>query len=430
MILDNALDEQQVRPLLPSGPGCLVIVTSRSELVGLTATNGARRIMLDVLSDDEARKLLAGRLGSSALDAEPGAVTDVIRSCARLPLALAIAAARAADRPGFPLVALAAELRDSAARLDALDAGDPAANVRAVFALSYQQLSAPAARMFRLLGLHPGPDISASAAASLAAAPESDARQQLRELARGNLLAEPSPGRYAFHDLLRVYATELAEATDDETARRAALARVLDHYLHTAYAAALLIVPSRQAITLGAPQPGVTLERLADDQDALNWYQAEYRVLGSASTRALTAGFGVHAWQLPYSLHQFLDRKGQWHEMDRNDRTALTAVRRLDDKAAQALVGRMHAYTCVRLGDFGEATAQLVHALELSQDLGDSTGEALAHTTLGWLAEHQGQYAAALSHAQQALERFRTIRPPARAGGRAQQRRYLQRPDR
>jgi hypothetical protein len=195
-----------VRPLLPASPGSLVLVTSRNQLAGLAAAERARLLTVDVLAHDESVQLLTDRLGARRAAAEPEAVDEIARLCAHLPLALTVAAARAAVRPGFPIASLAADLRDTAGRLDALDSGDPGASVRAVFSWSYQQLSAEAARMFRLLGLHPGPDISVPAAASLAAVEKPEARRLLGELARGCLIAEHIPGRYAFHDLLRAYA--------------------------------------------------------------------------------------------------------------------------------------------------------------------------------------------------------------------------------
>jgi hypothetical protein len=168
IVLDNARDVDQVRPLLPGAPGCLVLVTSRASLAGLTVTDGAHLLTLDVLSGSEAHQLLDRRLSSERAAAEPAAVTELIRLCARLPLALSIVAARASARPGFPLAALATELRDESGRLDALDPGDPASSVRAVFSWSYQSLTGQSARMFRLLGVHPGPDVTAEAAASAA----------------------------------------------------------------------------------------------------------------------------------------------------------------------------------------------------------------------------------------------------------------------
>jgi hypothetical protein len=193
VLLDNARGVGQVRPLLPASPGCLVLVTSRSQLTGLAAAEGARPMALDLLTGGEAHELLAARLGDERLAAEPAAVQELIGLCARLPLALAIAAARAASQPALPLAALAAKLRDAGGRLDALDVGDTAASVRAVFSWSYQQLDAAAARMFQLLGLHPGPGIGVPAAASLAALPPRQARAVLAGLTRAHLLAEPAP---------------------------------------------------------------------------------------------------------------------------------------------------------------------------------------------------------------------------------------------
>ena len=212
-MLDNARDVEQVRPLLPGSPGCLAMVTSRDQLAAWSPAEGAHPLTLDLLPAADARELLARRLGAGRVAASPAAVGDIIAGCARLPLALTIAAARAATSPGFPLAVFAAELRDAAGALDPLHGGDPATDVRAVFSWSYRALSDPdAARMFRLLGLHPGPDISLAAAASLAAVRPGQARAPLAELTGAHLLAEHTPGRYACHDLLRAYAAEQALA--------------------------------------------------------------------------------------------------------------------------------------------------------------------------------------------------------------------------
>jgi hypothetical protein len=269
VLLDNARDAGQVRPLLPASPGCLVLVTSRSQLTGLAAAEGAMPLALDLLTGEEAKELLAARLGGDRLAADPAAAQELTGLCARLPLALAIAAARAATQPALPLADLAAELRDAGGRLDALDAGDAAASVRAVFSWSYQQLDAAAARMFRLLGLHPGPAIGTPAAASLAGLPPRPARTVLTELTRAHLLAEPAPGRFAFHDLLRAYAAERAQADEGGTERHAAVHRMLDHYLHTACPAALLIHPTSQTMILAHISLGVMLEEQGRDADAL-----------------------------------------------------------------------------------------------------------------------------------------------------------------
>ncbi|NRQ40467.1 transcriptional regulator, partial [Nonomuraea sp. NN258] len=210
IILDNAENAEQVRPLLPGSPGCLVLVTSRDQLSGLVVAEGAQPLSVGLLTPDEARQLLARRLSQGRVRAESGAVDEIIELCGRLPLALAIVAARAATNPGFPLALLAGELRAAKGRLDPFHSTDRSTDMRSVFSWSLQRLSGAAQRLFRLLGLHPGPRISAYAAASLAGTPVTEARAALTELARANLVTEPAPGRFTCHDLLRAYAGELA----------------------------------------------------------------------------------------------------------------------------------------------------------------------------------------------------------------------------
>jgi DNA-binding SARP family transcriptional activator len=223
VVLDNARDADQVRWLLPGGRMCLVVSTSRRLLPGLVAAEGAHPVVVDLLSPAEAGQMLAARLGRERLAAEPEAVDEIIAGCARLPLAIAVAAARAATHPGFPLATIATELRAAPTALDAFASADPATDIRATFSWSYQELSAPTKRLFRLLGLHSGPDVTVPAAASLTAAHEHRARSALAELREENLLNEHTPGRYAFHDLLRAYATELVAASESEAERRTAL---------------------------------------------------------------------------------------------------------------------------------------------------------------------------------------------------------------
>ena len=219
VVLDNARDAGQVRPLIPSGPGCLTLVTSRENLTGLVASEGASMLTLDMFTDAEAGELLAGWLGAGRLEGEPAAVADLIGLCAGLPLALSIVAARAAINPHLPLTCLTADLHQ--ARLDALTTGDGATDIRAVFSWSYQALSLPAARLFRLIGAHPGPDITPAAAASLAGVPLGEAHRALGELAGAHLLAQRGPGRFACPGLLRLYAAEQARAEVPGGGRRA-----------------------------------------------------------------------------------------------------------------------------------------------------------------------------------------------------------------
>jgi tetratricopeptide (TPR) repeat protein/transcriptional regulator with XRE-family HTH domain len=409
IVADNARDEQQVRPLLPTSPASLVLITSRSQLGGLAAADGARLLTLDVLSHAEAVHMLTARLGAARAAAEPAAVDRIARLCACLPLALAVAAARAAARPGFPLAALASELTDSAGRLDALDAGDPGSTVRVVFSWSYQQLDDEPARMFRLLGIHPGPDITVPAAASLAGIAEADARRLLRELARAHLITEHLPGRYAVHDLLRAYAAEQAHRTDSDTGRREATGRVLDHYLHTAARAALLLDPAMEPAALASPGPGAAAGQPADHRQALAWFEAEHQVLLAAVTLAAGSGFDAHAWQLPWAMTAFLQPRGHWQEWAATQRTALAAATRLGDTTAQALSGRLLANACTNLGDHDQARGHYASSLALYQRLGNRLGEAKIRQSLSLLADQQGRYADALGHAEQALRLYQAI---------------------
>ena len=407
VVLDNARDVEQVRPLLPGSAGCVVVVTSRNRLTGLVATEGARTLSLDLLTDGEAHDLLAGRLGADRVAAEPHAVSEIIARCARLPLALAIAAAHGAPSTELPLARLAGELRDAAGRLDAFAAGDAATDVRKVFSWSYRALSTDAARLFRLLGLHPGPDIALPAATSLAGLPRRQVRELLTDLARAHLLTEHIPGRYTIHDLLRAYATEQASTHDSYQARRAAVHRVLDHYLHTARNAALLLVPQRDQVALAAPQPGVIAERLASHDMALGWFAAEYRVAIGAVEQAAAAGFDTHAWQLAWACTTFLLRRGYWHELVAVQHTALDAARRLGDGAGQSHVLRGLAKAYLQLGRLDEAETHYRQVLEVSAHLGDAAGHAHAYQGLVTVAERRGDLAEARGYAQQALDRYR-----------------------
>jgi tetratricopeptide (TPR) repeat protein/transcriptional regulator with XRE-family HTH domain len=406
IVLDNARDEQQVRPLLAAGPGSLVVITSRNQLTGLAAADGARLFPLDVLTPAEAVQLLTARIGASRAAAEPEAIAEIAGLCACLPLALAVAAARAAARPGFPLSALAAELRDTASRLDALDSGDPAASVRSVFSWSYRQLTPEAARLFRLLGLHSGPDISVPAAASLAAVGEPAARRLLRELARDCLIAEHVPGRYACHDLLRAYAAAQARDADSEPDRAAAVTRLLDHYLHTGYAAARLIHEWRDPMTLTPLSQGAAPESLDGYQEAMAWFETEHHVLSAATAHGTGSGLNRHAWQLSWVLSTYLDRCGQWHERAAVLDTGLAAATRLGDIAGQAVCSRLLAKAHAWAGDYGQAEDYALRSVELAQRLGDRAGEAKTRTVLAVLAERQGRFADAISHSKQALELF------------------------
>jgi tetratricopeptide (TPR) repeat protein len=403
VLLDNARDTGQVRPLLPGSPGCSAVVTSRNRLTGLIA-DGARPLTVDLLTDTEASQMLARRLGADRVKAQPQAVQQIIARCARLPLALSIVAARAAAHPDFPLTALAEELRDVEGRLPALDTGEAATSVTAVFSWSYRQLTDPAARLFRLLGLHPGPDITAPAAASLAAVPLAAVRPMLAELYRANLITEHTPGRFTFHDLLRVYASTQTRAHDPDTDRNAALQRMLDHYLHTAQAAWSLSHPHQQhPITLAPQLPGVTPEEPADYPAAWAWFTAEYPVLLAAIQLAAATGHHAHAWQLPHTLVPFFERQGHWRDFAATHHTALTAAQDHADQQGQAHAHLGIGQACARIGRLDQTRPHLQHALRLFEELGDQAGQSHAHSWLGMTFQTQECHEEALTHRQQAV---------------------------
>jgi DNA-binding SARP family transcriptional activator/tetratricopeptide (TPR) repeat protein len=409
VVLDNAADVSQVLPLLPSSPTALVLVTSRNRLTSLVAAQGAHPLALDLLSPAEAHELLARHLGPARMAAEPAAVTEIVQRCAQLPLALSILAARAATQPEVPLAALVAELDAARSALDAFDTGDRAMDVRTVFSWSYRRLDAGAARLFRLLGTHPGPDVGIPAAASLAGVPMTQVRAQLAELARAHLVEEHTPDRYRCHDLLRTYATELSRSADTEAERRAATHRVLDHYLHTATAAALLLYPHRHPIDVAPPQPGVAPAELGTVTDALAWFGAEHAVLMAAVDRAAADGFDTHAWQLPQTLTHYLERSGHWYDWLSAQRVALAATRRLADPAGQARIHRSLAGANARLGRFDEAHAQSRQALDLFRALGDRIAEANVHADMAQVYGLAGRYREAVVEDERALDLHRAI---------------------
>jgi tetratricopeptide (TPR) repeat protein len=409
ILIDNARDVSQVRPLLPGSAGCLVLITSRERLTGLIAAEAAVPVTLDVLTVPEARAMLRSRLGAARVLAEPDSVTRLIELTARLPLALSVATARAAQRPSSPLAGLVSELEDVWGRLDALDAGDGVTSVRAALSWSYQQLSEPAARMFRLLSLHPGPDVGAAAAASLAGLGPAQAAQALDELSRTHLVAEPTPGRFTFHDLLRAYAAELAASQDSAAERRAATGRMLDYYLHSGYAATLQVYPARDRIEFPAPPPGVRPEQPASAQAGLAWLSTEYQVLLAVTGQAAEAGFDQHAQDLPDVLGTFLDRQGRAADSVALQQLSLAAAERRGDLLGQARAHRFLGRSLIRLDYYRDGYAHLGQAMELFAAEGDRLGEARSHLALAMSLYSQQRPAEALAHAEQALPLFRSL---------------------
>jgi DNA-binding SARP family transcriptional activator/tetratricopeptide (TPR) repeat protein len=403
VVLDNARDVEHVRPLMPGTSGCVVLVTSREQLLPLAVAQGARLLTVDLLPPAGARALLVRRLGARRVQQEPAAVEEIVTRCARLPLALAITAAHAATRPAVTLAALAAELRGAAGALDPFADGDPTIDIRAVFSSSYRTLSKPAARLFRLLGAHAGPSIAAPGAASLTGLPLSRVRAPLAELCRAHLLTEQSPGRYAFHDLLRAYA---AEQASDRTDQRQALHRLLDHYLHTGHVAADALHPPFSTIRLAPAQTGVTTDEVADAHAAQTWFDAELPILLVAAGQAARHGFARHAWQLAWVATRPLDRIGRWQDLAAVHDIAVAAARAADDRDGLAHSQRGLGWAYFRLGRLDDAVRLLTLAGDLFAEVGDESGLAHVHLSLSQVLERDGRLKEALIHSERALDLF------------------------
>ncbi|MBL7255879.1 AfsR/SARP family transcriptional regulator [Paractinoplanes lichenicola] len=401
IILDNARDADQVRPLLPGGPGSVVVITSRDPLLSLVALETARPLAVGLLDPAAARALLSRRLGAARVNAEPEAVRRLTAACAHLPIALAIVAAHAASRPDLPLAALAGQL-GTGDGLDLLDGHDASSNVRVVFSWSYRTLTPAAARLFRLLGLHPGPEVTENAATSLAGA---GAGPQLDELVRAHILAPTPTGRYELHDLLRAYAGELAGADEPAPDRRDALHRLLDHYLHGA-CIAMRLNHTPSPLTPPPPQPGVVVDEIADDAAALSWLMANDPVLTALIRRAGPAGFDGHVWRLVRARDHFAVRRGRWNDLLELDDLGLHAARRTGDRTAEAQLLRSLARAHLMRDHHDEARRHALTAAGVFRELGDRTGEAQTHHFLADVHGRMGEQRTALDHARASLRLY------------------------
>ncbi|MFD6363210.1 BTAD domain-containing putative transcriptional regulator [Streptomyces roseolus] len=411
MVLDNARDTDQVRPLLPGTPHCLVLVTSRRRLAGLVVHHEARHLALDVLSPHAARELLTARLGPYHVHAEPDALAELVERCGRLPLALSIAAARATTSPGLSLSALVAELRDGRHRLAALATGDGGdTDVTSVFSWSYRALTPDVARLFRLLADHPGPDTTAAAAAASAGLSSDRTRALLAELVNAHLLQCHPSDRYQLHDLVRAYAADRLAADEPETDRRAARHRLFDHYLHSALSADRLLDEHRDPIPVDPPVPGGHPRPTTGPEEARAWFAAEQTALVAAVDETTRGGPVGHAWRLAWALGPHLQRTGAWTEWVRVQRVALAAATDAGDAVGRAHATHALGLACAWAGQHAEAEARLAAALADYAELGDLRGQAHTHRTLAWLAQRQDRHADARHHAA------RTLRFYTRAG--------------
>jgi DNA-binding SARP family transcriptional activator/Tfp pilus assembly protein PilF len=409
LVLDNAGSVEQVRPLLPGSGTCAVLVTSRDGLTGLVARHGARRLELDLLPLADAIELLR-RLMGPRVDAEPNAAATLADQCARLPLALRVAAELAAARSATTLSQLVVELGDRQRRLQLLDPGDdPYAAVRVVFSWSIDSLPPDAARIFRLLGLHPGPDFDPYATAALADASLEAARHGLELLTRTHLVHRTGPSRYGMHDLLHAYAAELAHVHDSGEARQVALVRLFDHYRHTAAVAMDAVHPYDRERRPRVPPAHTPTPALSDPAPATAWLDAELPNLLAMVHRAATDRWSEYAWHLSATLHRHIGTRGRYHEANTVHQQALESAVATGNPAAELDALNNLGDMDLRRGRYQQALDYFGRALTVARTTGNRTGELAAFAGLGYVHRMQGRHEQAREHHAQALNIARAI---------------------
>ncbi|MEV6610838.1 BTAD domain-containing putative transcriptional regulator [Kutzneria sp. NPDC051319] len=404
VVLDNARDAEQVLPLLPGGSGCHVLITSRNELLGLITATGARTMWLDVLDDRPARELFTRRIGPAQANGEPNAVAEIIALCARLPLALAVVSARAATHPRFSLSDIAEELRRSRGGLDGFRGVDPMTDVRSVLSWSYRALSTSAARLLRLLSLHPGTAIGLAAAASLAGGSTQDTTPALRELTSANLVVEERPGRYSLHDLVHTYASELRKGEDEE-----ASVRLRDHYLQTAYIADEFFSKADDKPACPNALPGVSIHAVTSHEAAVAWFNDERVAMLTLIERAPSDW----AWRAAWTMRRHLDWGGYWEDLGAVSRIA----ERQGSAEGRAYALRGLARVASQRGNHDAAVDQLADALHLFRQTGNETAMAYTHRQLAGVLQLAGRDDEAIDHSTSALELFHATGGRAGEGG-------------
>ena len=385
VVLDNVADIGQVRPLIPGSPGPFVVVTSRNQLAGLAIRDGAQRIRLDILQESDAVALIRQVTRTGGRRDAPGDILQLAQLCARLPLALRVAAEHAISRPAMQLTELIADLRDDSLLWDTLSVGDGAntEGVRTVFAWSYRDLPEEAARMFRALGLHQGPDIALSTAAAALGVPERSARRALDILLGAFLIQSSRPHRYELHDLLRAYALDQARTTDPETARRDALDRMLRWYITSASRAAELLSPGdRFQVDVSSPEGPAPLT-LETPAAALEWFSLERPNLVANAQAALQAGLPRRAWELAMVLNPVHAQHFTFDDWDVHTASAVTAAETLADQEALAAALDIRGRFLFRRRALDQAKATHARALAVREELGDQQGVCRSLNALG-----------------------------------------------
>ncbi|MFD9704243.1 ATP-binding protein [Lentzea sp. NPDC059081] len=406
VVLDNASTPDQVRPLLPGSNTCFALITSRSSLSGLVSRNDARRLTLDLLSPTESLSLLRDLVGAGRVEAEPLAAATLAGQCGRLPLALRVAGERAAAEPALALSELVDELRDERSRLDLLsgaDDQDASTAVRAVFSWSYRGLAPPVARLFRLLGLHPGPDFGAPVAAALADVGLLQAKRLLQALARSNLIQPSDPGRYRFHDVVRLYAAELAESEEADGERTAAVRRMLGCYLRSSSAADRLLLPLFTPPVADLPEPPADVVPFTSRDEALKWCETEAGNLSAAVRQAAQLGEHEVAAAFPRALWSYYDLRKPWTEWIATYEIGMSSARLLGDDKTLAWIVRALGVAHYDLQHYDEAAALFSESLAIRRAIGDLGGTPASLDMLGTTYRRQGFQDAALDCHQEAL---------------------------
>jgi DNA-binding SARP family transcriptional activator/tetratricopeptide (TPR) repeat protein len=397
LVLDNAADAAQVLPLVPTGDASLLVVTSRHDLAALLVHHEVRLVDLDLLTGVEAAALLERVVGVDRVRSERSAAAEVVELCGRLPLALRLAAAKLAGRPRRPIAELVTELTGQD-RLAALSVEGDASGLRAVFASGYGALSPPAARLFRLLGLHPGLSFTASLAGSLAGTPDA----ALHELARAHLVEDLGSARYRFHDLIRLYAAERASAEEPEPERAAAVARILDWSVAVAAAGNRILDPGRDRVTAVRTLPELPFE--STPAAALAFLDGEHVNLLATVEYAAGRGHETAAWQLCYLLAGYFESRGHWGDRVAMYRFGLAAARRLEEPAITGLMLSGLGVACIAARRHAEALDHLRPALELMRASGDRRGEGHVHNNIAAALGELHRYDEAILSCEQALE--------------------------
>ncbi len=412
LLLDNVRDAAQVRPLLPNSADSLVVITGRRRLAGLAAFNGAHLLRVDVPDLATARELLVRRLsGQAAREAAHTAgqsmVDEIVELCGRLPLALATLAARLIAGPALSLEGALSELRDGSDRLGALPGDRSVPDPRTAFSWSYRQLSAEAARLFRLMASALGPGVTADACVSLSGREPQSTRAALAELTEAALVTEDDTGCFSSHVLVKAYARELLLAGESVMERDTATSRLLQHYLHSSINAQVLLQPHRAPTVADPPPPGVVPECPATYHEAIAWFADQRRVLVEAVLLAAGIGYGIVSWQLAISMQWYLQWAGYFQEWEDVMRAALRAARQEHDVIGEAHVLRGLAGARFSAGARDEAIGLLTAALSVYAERGMALEQGLVHSNLRSVHDAAGRDEVALEHGEKAIELYR-----------------------